>query len=128
MRLFPRKAVILIPLAPYRKACFWLLLSQPTKVTPAERTDKNHLHGLPTKEQHKIKIRTGGARSRPRTLPVALFTHKGATYNLRFTRLQRAGCVRAPQATPLRILPEKVTPSGADGQKPFAQPGTLDNR
>ena len=64
----------------------------------AEQKNKNHQDDLLTKEQRKSKIRTGGARSRPRTLPVALFTHKGATYNLRFTRLQRAGCVRAPQA------------------------------
>ena len=80
MRLFPRKAVILIPLAPYSKACFWLLLSQPTKVTHS------------------------GANGCKFLLP---FNHKGTAYKLKFTRLFWIGS-RAPQATPLRILPKKV--------------------
>ena len=52
-----------------RKACFWLLLSQPTKVTPSGAD------GCKKKE---------------------LFTHKGTTYKLKFTRLY---CERFPGAS-----------------------------
>ena len=68
MRLFPRKAVILIPSCAVPKKSFWVLLWRLTKVPQAERTDKNHYNDLPTKDRHKSKIRTGGARSRPNTL------------------------------------------------------------
>ena len=54
-----------------RKACFWLLLSQPTKVTPS------------------------GADGCKFLLP---FTHKGTTYKLKFTRLFWIGSRAAPSA------------------------------
>ena len=60
MRLFPRKAVILIPSCAVPKKSFWLLLWRLTKVTPS------------------------GADGYK---PFAPFTHKGTAYKLKFTRL-----------------------------------------
>ena len=59
-----------------RKSVFLVTFVTTDKSNPAEQKSKNRLHCLPTKEQRRSKICTGGARSRPRTLPVALFTHK----------------------------------------------------
>ena len=53
MRLFPRKAVILIPSCAVLKSVFLVTFVTTDKSNPAEQKNKNRLHRLPTKEERK---------------------------------------------------------------------------
>ena len=61
MRLFPRKAVILIPSCAVLKSVFLVTFVTTDKSNPSGAKNKNLLHRLATKEQHKSKIRRGVA-------------------------------------------------------------------